>query len=391
MSQLSSDRVLGNFKDLQKAVFTGRPNRFTVECLTNNRKERAYLPNPGRLWELLLPGKELYLARDLQVSERSTKYTVVAVKKEGVPVLLHTHHANTVAKWLIEQEMISGLEGYSILKPQVTMGRSRFDFLLKKDNQSLVLEVKSCTLFNQEIAMFPDAITLRGKRHLIELAELSHKGLRGGVLFIVNWPLARYFLPEYHTDLEFSRVLYDLKDHLIVKAISLEWKKDLSLGQIHELEIPWWLIEREAQDIGSYIIILNLKNTQKLSIGELGEITLEKGYYLYVGSARKNLTRRVQRHRRKRKKLFWHIDYLGQIADFHLALPVRSSADLECDIAKRLKAISDWSVPEFGVSDCSCETHLFGMRSNPIFSPTFIEILQHFRIGRLEDELMGKY
>ncbi|GFP35422.1 sugar fermentation stimulation protein A [Candidatus Hakubella thermalkaliphila] len=130
MSQLSSDRVLGNFKDLQKAVFTGRPNRFTVECLTNNRKERAYLPNPGRLWELLLPGKELYLARDLQVSERSTKYTVVAVKKEGVPVLLHTHHANTVAKWLIEQEMISGLEGYSIVKPQVTMGRSRFDFLL---------------------------------------------------------------------------------------------------------------------------------------------------------------------------------------------------------------------------------------------------------------------
>ncbi|WP_176232105.1 DNA/RNA nuclease SfsA [Candidatus Hakubella thermalkaliphila] len=46
-----------------------------------------------------------------------------------------------------------------------------------------VLEVKSCTLFNQEMAMFPDAITLRGKRHLIELAELSHKGLRGGVLF----------------------------------------------------------------------------------------------------------------------------------------------------------------------------------------------------------------
>ncbi|GFP23657.1 sugar fermentation stimulation protein A, partial [Candidatus Hakubella thermalkaliphila] len=54
-----------------------------------------------------------------------------------------------------------------------SLGRSRFDFLLKKDNQSLVLEVKSCTLFNQEIAMFPDAITLRGKRHLIELAELG--------------------------------------------------------------------------------------------------------------------------------------------------------------------------------------------------------------------------
>ncbi len=151
------------------------------------------------------------------------------------------------------------------------------------------------------------------------------------------------------------------------------------------------MIEREARDIGSYIIILNLKNTQRISIGELVETTFEKGYYLYVGSARKNLTRRIQRHRRKRKKLFWHIDYLGQIADFHLALPVRSSADLECDIARRLKTISDWSISEFGVSDCSCETHLFGMCSNPIFSPAFIEILQHFRIGRLESELMGKY
>jgi sugar fermentation stimulation protein A len=141
MSQWSSHKLLGNFKDLHKAIFRSRPNRFTVECLIDNRKERAYLPNPGRLWELLLPGKELYLTRELQVSERSTKYTVVAVEKEGVPVLLHTHHANTVAKWLIEQEMIPSLEGYSIVKPQVTLGRSRFDFLLKKDNQSLVLEV----------------------------------------------------------------------------------------------------------------------------------------------------------------------------------------------------------------------------------------------------------
>ncbi|GFP24479.1 sugar fermentation stimulation protein A, partial [Candidatus Hakubella thermalkaliphila] len=85
-----------------------------------------------------------------------------------------------------------------------------------------------------------------------------------------------YFLPEYHPDLEFSRALYDLKDDLIIKAISVEWKKDLTLGQIHELEIPWWLIEREAQDKGSYIIILNLKDAQRLHIGELREITLEK-------------------------------------------------------------------------------------------------------------------
>lgn len=121
--------------------------------------------------------------------------------------------------------------------------------------------------------------------------------------------------------------------------------------------------------------------------GRLGEIQFKKGYSLYVCSAGKNLAQRINRHRRVRKKLFWHIDYLRERTDFIAALPVRTQDQLECKIAKALRGISDWSIDEFGVSDCSCRTHLFGMNENPTASPQFINTLLYCRIDRLNHQL----
>jgi hypothetical protein len=70
---------------------------------------------------------------------------------------------------------------------------------------------------------------------------------------------------------------------------------------------------------------------------------------------------------KKKKKIFWHIDYLRNQADHCMALPIRSTMPLEHELAKSLNNISDWSIPGFGSSDCSCETHLFGMQNNPIY------------------------
>jgi len=157
--------------------------------------------------------------------------------------------------------------------------------------------------------------------------------------------------------------------------------------QVRELAIPWKLIEREARDRGCYIIVMRLMRDRKIKIGSLGTVQFAKGFYLYVGSAKANLTQRIARHRSRRKKLFWHIDYLREYADFCAALPVRTNADLECDLARALKGISRWTIPAFGSSDCACESHLFGMADDPLNTPTFIEMLQYFRIDRLEKEL----
>ncbi len=84
-----------------------------------------------------------------------------------------------------------------------------------------------------------------------------------------------------------------------------------------------------------------------------------------------------------RKTFHWHIDFLRHEAEFIAGLPVRSSERLECAIAGSLGEIAGWSVRGFGSSDCGCETHLFGMSANPITSPAFIGLLQHFRMDRL--------
>jgi sugar fermentation stimulation protein A len=122
----------------------------------------------------------------------------------------------------------------------------------------------------------------------------------------------------------------------------------------------------------------------------MGEVRFQQGYYLYVGSARVNLTGRIERHRRMSKKHRWHIDYLRAAADFHAALPIRASADLECDVASALKNIADWNIPGFGSPDCTCESHLLGMAEDPVHTRTFIRLLQYFRMDRLEKLLPVK-
>ncbi len=85
------------------------------------------------------------------------------------------------------------------------------------------------------------------------------------VLFLIHWPRADYFLPEHHTDLEFSRTLLSVKDEVMVKALSVEWREGLNLGRVREVAIPWDIVEQEAHDCGSYIfIILSLPMSDSL-------------------------------------------------------------------------------------------------------------------------------
>jgi sugar fermentation stimulation protein A len=371
---------------VEKARFVGRTNRFVVQCIRDDKKITAYLPNPGRLWELLTPGCTLYL----KPNRGATKipYTVMAVEKDSIPVMLHTHLTNDVVEMLLRKHLVPGLEGTEILRREATFGDSRFDFLLQKNKKEFVLEVKNCTLFYDRLAMFPDAVTDRGSRHLKGLLELHKKGVDTGALFVVQWPHAQYFMPEYHTDLEFSKVFQKCRNTIFVKAVALTWQKDLSFDDhVRELTIPWEMIERKVHDSGCYIVILYLERETEITIGELGNISFRKGYYLYVGSAKKALTKRLGRHQRSRKNFFWHIDYLREKASFRKGLPIRTSEDIECALAAGLEKIADWSTPRFGCSDCSCKSHLFGMDEDPVKSPRFIEMLYNYRIKSLEEEL----
>ncbi len=372
-----------------KASFVDRPNRFVVRCVledSGGRKEKAHMPNPGRLQELLLPGRKLYLAKAPTLkkdgTKRSTRYTVVGVERGGRPVYLDTHGTNAVARRLLEEKMIPPFRKAEVVRAEVPVGRSRFDFLLSEGGRDLYLEVKSVTLFANGLAMFPDAPTERGRRHLEELAAIARGGGRAAVLFLVHSASVTHFLPDYHTDLEFARTLLDVRRDIRIIPAAVGWSDDLEIDSAPKiLTIPWDRLEREAVDRGSYLLILKLNRDRKIEVGALGALRFPKGFHIYVGSAMNSLSSRINRHRRKEKKLRWHIDYLRREADGFTALPIRSSVRQECELARAAAEVLQPGPARFGSSDCGCPTHLFYSPGDPLHSEAFHEVLETFRMG----------
>ena len=256
------------FGPTEQAFFISRPNRFVLTCKLRGKKVDAFLPNPGRLWELLLPETPIYLEKTSSPN-RSLHYTAVALEREGQRIVLHTHRTNDVARYLIESGLVPPLSAHEVVRGEVTRGASRFDFLLRRGGQETLLEVKSCTLFSKKVAMFPDAVTARGKKHLEELSRLSAEGISCAVLFLVHWPLAQVFLPDFHTDLEFARAMRDAKGKIRFLPVCVEWGEDLSIvsGRTKILPVLWQALEREAEDRGSYLILYYLPRRRLIEIG----------------------------------------------------------------------------------------------------------------------------
>ncbi len=375
------------FPRFQKAAFIDRPSRFLLRCSLENRIITAHVPNPGRMEELLLPGRTVYLTRAEETSSaspRKTVYTAVAIMKGSHPVMLHTQRTNDVARYLIEADQVPELKGAHVLDTEVTFGRSRFDFLLEHEGRKVVLEVKSCTLFGEKIAMFPDAKTVRGSNHLRELAVLSEKGYHTFVLFLVHTQNAKFFMPCYHTDLTFARTFLELRNRVRYIPLSIGWDEELEiLLPARVLTIPWELIGRESQDRGSYLIVLKLDHDKEIQVGSLKHQLFRAGYYVYVGSAMANLSRRIEHHRKLRKTAHWHLDTLRKHTGFVADLPICSSKRIECELARTILSIAQSCISQFGSSDCDCPGHLFWFSINPLSLPEFINILQYYRMDSL--------
>ena len=180
----------------------------------------------------------------------------------------------------------------------MTYGRSRFDFVLQRGSRRLWLEVKSCTLFGSGGGHVPRRRPpSAARRHLLELAEIPRRrGEKPAVMFVVHTPSARWFLPDYHTDLAFSRTLLEVRRRVRILPVAVGWNRDLTLREeTRLLDIPWSHLRREAEDRGAYLLLLRLARRRRLRVGGLGEITFAAGWHVYVGSAMANLTARLER------------------------------------------------------------------------------------------------
>ena len=362
--------------DFVEATFLERKNRFVALCDIKGKKIEAYLPNPGRRWELLLPNTRLLLK---PIPSRM-KYRISFVEKDGELVCLDSVKISQIVPQLFV-DWFGQRYGPSIrlIKTEFSLGHHRYDGLLDINGTRLLLEVKSCTLFYKDLAMFPDAPTGRGLSHIESMTKTS-----GGILvFAIQSTNIEYFLPDFHTDPAFSEALYEAKENLSVFATTMNWQDPKKPFLEKCCRIPWDIYEREAKDRGAYLLLLHLGEETPIDIPGVKERTLRRGHYVYVGSAMRGLGARIQRHLRKRKKLHWHIDRITPSSDYRRAIPIVSSDRIECHLARSIGKLADGAIKNFGSSDCSCSSHLFYFQKDPLSDRRFINIILDYRMGRL--------
>jgi sugar fermentation stimulation protein A len=157
------------------ARFLKRTSRFTVIAERDGRLLDCFLANPGRLNELLVPGHNLLLRSAALGGTRKTGFDVIGVCLKGKVVTVDSRIPNALIHEALCAGSLREFQGYSVVRSEPAFGSGRFDFLL--DPQCFV-EVKSCTLVKNGVARFPDAPTVRGRRHLLEMIEAFETGLQ---------------------------------------------------------------------------------------------------------------------------------------------------------------------------------------------------------------------
>jgi sugar fermentation stimulation protein A len=214
------------------ATFVKRDNRFRVTVWVEGHLVWAHLPNSGRLRELLVPGRRVLLAA-AQAAERRTAYDLLMVDLDGtlvsvdarMPSLLLYEALRPAQDEALRQPFdrlrrsaqdetpqagrLEAFAGYAEVRREVTYGQSRLDLVLEggPDGKRCFIEAKSVTLVEDGVALFPDAPTQRGRRHLGELARAKAEGHRATVVFVVQRDDATRFSPHDEADPAFGQAL----------------------------------------------------------------------------------------------------------------------------------------------------------------------------------------
>ncbi len=198
------------YDNITEAKFIDRPNRFIAHCRVGKITETVHVKNTGRCRELLTPEATVYLEKS-DNPNRKTKYDLVAVMKGNTLINMDSQSPNKAAyQWLCDGNFLAHP---TIVKPEKKYGNSRFDFYLENEKEKAFVEVKGVTLEKDGTAMFPDAPTERGTKHLNELISAKKAGYRSAVLFVVQMKGCNEFKPNTDTDKHFAAALQKANDN----------------------------------------------------------------------------------------------------------------------------------------------------------------------------------
>ena len=172
--------------------------------LEDGREETVHVKNTGRCRELLLPGARVWLEGS-ENPKRKTAFDLVAVDRGGLLINMDAQAPNRVfAEWANTGAFRPGL---TLLRPETAWGGSRFDFYWEAGEHRGFVEVKGVTLERDGLALFPDAPTLRGVKHLEELAAARSAGYEAAVCFVIQMKGPRAFRPNDDTHPQFGTAL----------------------------------------------------------------------------------------------------------------------------------------------------------------------------------------
>ena len=220
---------------LVEAEFIRRDNRFVAQVKLNGEQVLAHVPNSGRMKELLVKGHRVYLT-PTPGEGRVTQYQLTLVEYHGRLVAINSQLPNKLVELMLTNGYLMWLD-WEDYRREVTYGHSRLDFKVSDYNDAATyIEVKSVTLVRGGTALFPDAPTDRGRKHVKHLAELVGNGYGGAVIFVVQRTDAALFKPNDGTDPKFADALYHaMHQGVIAKA----YQFDVNLcGMNFNKEIP---------------------------------------------------------------------------------------------------------------------------------------------------------
>lgn len=197
------------FKEpLVQATLIKRYKRFLVDVkMDNDEIITAHCPNTGTMLSCSTPGSRVCLSRSAN-PKRKYPHTLEMVKIDSTWIGVNTARTNRLVEEAITNEQIAEFQDVQKVKREIrTSEHTRLDLQVIQANDSTLIEVKNCSLAVDGCAMFPDAVTARGTKHLRELIRLTAKGLRSCIFFLVQRMDADRFSPAAHIDPLYSDTL----------------------------------------------------------------------------------------------------------------------------------------------------------------------------------------
>ena len=203
-----SDDLFMEFDHLQKGILIKRYKRFLADIeMANGKPLTVHCPNSGSMLGCSEPGSPVMISRSANPG-RKYPHTLEMVQVGSAWVGVNTSLTNKLVREALEKKVVKEFGKLDSITQEVkTSANTRLDFLLEREGKRIYMEVKNCSLSENRAAMFPDAVTLRGTKHLHELATLKQRGHMAVVFFCVQRGDVDYFIPAAHIDPVYAETL----------------------------------------------------------------------------------------------------------------------------------------------------------------------------------------